>query len=72
MLASIENAFASITGRIHKGVLHDKENSPTDLVIKKGKTVYNVFAEPQFSVADDGPGQPVWQIFVGFNMQFLN
>ena len=41
-------------------------------VIKKGKTVYNVFAEPQFSVADDGPGQPVWQIFVGFNMQFLN
>jgi len=41
-------------------------------VIKKGKTVYNVFAEPQFSVADHGPGQPVWQIFVGFNMQFLN
>ena len=24
-------------------------------VIKEGKTVYNVFAEPQFSVADDGP-----------------
>lgn len=41
-------------------------------VIKKGKTVYNVFAEPQFSVADDGPGQPEWQIFLGFNMQFLN
>jgi hypothetical protein len=41
-------------------------------VIKKGKTVYNVFAEPQFSVADHGPGQPEWQIFAGFNMQFLN
>ncbi|MCB1779918.1 MAG: hypothetical protein KDJ34_07455 [Candidatus Competibacteraceae bacterium] len=41
-------------------------------VIKKGKTVYNIFAEPQFSVADDGPGQPEWQIFLGFNMQFLN
>ena len=41
-------------------------------VIKKDKTVYNVFVEPQASVADDGPGQPVWQIFVGFNMQFLN
>ena len=40
-------------------------------VIKKGKTVYNVFAEPQFSVADEGPGQPEWQIFVGLNMQFL-
>ena len=40
-------------------------------VIKKGKTVYNIFAEPQFSVADKGPGQPEWQIFLGFNMQFL-
>jgi hypothetical protein len=40
-------------------------------VIKKGKTVYNLFAEPQFSVADHGPGQPEWQIFAGFNMQFL-
>lgn len=41
-------------------------------VIKKDKTVYNVFIEPQFSVADEGPGQPDWQIFFGFNMQFLN
>lgn len=41
-------------------------------VIKKGKTVYNVFVEPQFSVADDGPGQPEWQIFFGLNLQFLN
>lgn len=40
-------------------------------VIKRGKTVYNLFVEPQFSVADDGPGQPNWQVFVGFNMQFL-
>jgi hypothetical protein len=40
-------------------------------VIKKDKTVYNMFIEPQFSVADSGPGQPNWQIFVGFNMQFL-
>jgi hypothetical protein len=29
---------------------------------------YNVFAEPQFSVADDGSEQPEWQIFLGFNM----
>ena len=41
-------------------------------VIKRGKTVFNVFVEPQFSIADDGPGQPDWQIFLGFNMQFLN
>jgi hypothetical protein len=41
-------------------------------IFKKGKTVYNVFAEPQFSIADKGPGQPEWQIYVGLNMQFLN
>ena len=41
-------------------------------VIPKGKTVYNVFVEPQWSVADKGPGWPEWQVFVGFNMQFLD
>ncbi|EAX5650148.1 hypothetical protein BBY84_08630 [Salmonella enterica] len=41
-------------------------------VIKQGKTVYNFFVEPQGSVADDGPGQPRWQIFAGFNLQFMN
>jgi hypothetical protein len=39
-------------------------------VIPKGKTVYNIFIEPQWSVADKGPGWPEWQVFVGFNMQF--
>ena len=41
-------------------------------VIKHGKTVYNLFVEPQFSVADRGPGQPEWQIFFGLNLQFLD
>lgn len=41
-------------------------------VIPKGKTVFNLFVEPQVSVADRGPGQPQWQIFAGFNMQFLH
>ncbi|EFK10822.1 conserved hypothetical protein [delta proteobacterium NaphS2] len=40
-------------------------------VFKKDKTVFNVFIEPQISVLDEGAGQPEWQIFVGFNMQFL-
>ncbi len=40
-------------------------------VFKRGTTVYNAFIEPQVSLADDGPGQPEWQIFVGFNMQFM-
>ncbi|MHC5175407.1 hypothetical protein [Serratia rhizosphaerae] len=41
-------------------------------VIKQGKTVYNFFIEPQGSVADHGPGQPRWQIFVGLNLQFMD
>lgn len=40
-------------------------------VVKKDATVYNFFVEPQFSVADRGPGQPEWQIYFGLNMQFL-
>jgi len=40
-------------------------------VFKSGSTVYNVFIEPQVSLADDGPGQPEWQVFMGFNMQFM-
>ena len=39
-------------------------------VIPTKKVVYNVFVEPQWSVADKGAGYPKWQIFVGFNMQF--
>lgn len=41
-------------------------------VLKRDKTVYNLFIEPQFSIADKGAGQPSWQIFTGLNMQFLN
>lgn len=40
-------------------------------VVKQGKTVYNFFVEPQFSITDSGPGQPEWQVFFGLNMQFL-
>ena len=40
-------------------------------VMKKGKTVYNMFVEPQFSVADSGPGMPEWQIYFALNLQFL-
>lgn len=40
-------------------------------VIKQGKSVYNFFVEPQFSVADSGPGQPRWQVFAGLNLQFM-
>ncbi|MDM9558278.1 hypothetical protein [Bordetella petrii] len=41
-------------------------------VFKRNKTVYNLFVEPQFSVASRGPGQPDWQIYMGLNLQFPN
>lgn len=41
-------------------------------VFKRKSVVYNAFLEPQYSVADQGAGQPEWQVFVGFNMQFSN
>ncbi|MCK5360865.1 MAG: hypothetical protein KAJ95_09585 [Gammaproteobacteria bacterium] len=53
---------------------NDNYNIPVGLgigkVFKKGKTVYNAFVEPQYTVAYEGPGQPKKQIFFGFNMQF--
>jgi len=33
-------------------------------------TSVNVFAEPQWTVAHDGAGQPKFQVFAGVNMQF--
>lgn len=39
-------------------------------VIPSKKAIFNVFIEPQFSVADKGPGWAKWQIFIGFNTQF--
>jgi len=39
-------------------------------VIPTEKVVFNVFVEPQVSVADRGAGWPEWQIFVGLNTQF--
>lgn len=41
-------------------------------VFKRDRTVFNLFVEPQWSVADKGPGQPKWQVFFGLNMQFVN
>lgn len=40
-------------------------------VMKRNNTIFNLFVEPQFSVADKGSGQPKWQIFLGLNLQFL-
>jgi hypothetical protein len=39
-------------------------------VIPRKNVVYNVFIEPQISIADRGAGWPKWQIFIGWNNQF--
>lgn len=39
-------------------------------VIPVGKCVFNLFAEPQLSVAAEGAGQAVYQTYFGFNTQF--
>ena len=39
-------------------------------VIPTPKVVFNVFVEPQYSVADEGAGWPEWQVFIGLNSQF--
>ena len=39
-------------------------------VIKSGKTTYNFFVEPQYTVAFSGDNQPQWQIYFALNMQF--
>lgn len=39
-------------------------------LLQQGNRFYNVFIETWFSVADEGPGQPNWQIYFALNMQF--
>lgn len=39
-------------------------------VVKVGNVVFNIFAEPQFTVLHEGVGQPEFQIFFGLNTQF--
>jgi len=39
-------------------------------VFKVGTTTYNLFAEPQWTVAHDDDGLPKFQVFFGLNLQF--
>jgi hypothetical protein len=38
--------------------------------LRPGGPTINAFAEPQFTVAHDGAGQPKLQVFMGLNLQF--
>ena len=35
-----------------------------------GKTVFNIFLEPQFTILHSGTGQPAFQLYTALNMQF--
>lgn len=37
--------------------------------LRPGGVTINAFAEPQFTVAHDGAGQPKFQVFMGLNLQ---
>lgn len=53
---------------------HDTYTVPLGLgigqVIPTDNVVYNIFIEPQYSIADKGDNWQQWQVFIGFNMQF--
>ena len=40
-------------------------------VLTHGKAVFNLFLEPQFTIAHKGVGQPAIQIFAAINVQFI-
>lgn len=40
-------------------------------VMKLGRTVFNIFVEPQFTILHDGVGQPAFQLYTALNMQFI-
>jgi len=40
-------------------------------VVKAPGVVLNFFLEPQVTLLEEGPGQPEFQVFFGFNTQFL-
>ena len=40
-------------------------------VMRLGRTVFNIFIEPQFTILHDGVGQPAFQLYSALNMQFL-
>lgn len=42
------------------------------VVTKVGSMVFNIFAEPQFTILHNGTGQPAFQLFFGLNLQFTS
>ncbi len=75
MIQMGEGVYLRSTPIMYKNFENDSYSIPVGFgagkVLKRGKTMYNMFIEPQYSVADSGAGISKWQVFVGFNMQFM-
>jgi len=41
-------------------------------VVKVGRSVFNMWLEPQFTILHDGAGYPAFQLFVGLNLQLIS
>ena len=74
MLQLGKGTYLRSTGIWSKDFEHNTYTIPLGLgigqVLKHGKTAFNVFIEPQYSVADKGEGISKWQIFTALNLQF--
>ena len=57
------------------GIENDKYNVPAGLgigkVVSTSKAVFNLFAQPQYTILSRGAGQPELQIFIGVNTRFV-
>jgi hypothetical protein len=69
-----KGSYLRSTGLWNFNLENDSYNIPLGIgagqVVKTGKTVLNIFLEPQFTLLHYGSGQPAIQIFGGINCQF--
>ena len=68
--------YVRSTGIMAFDLLSGNYNVPFGLglgkVVKAGPMVFNIFAEPQFTILHKGMGQPALQFLFGLNMQFVS
>ena len=69
-----EGVYLRSSGIMQFNLLSGDYNVPFGMglgkVIKSEKLVFNIFAEPQFTILHKGTGQPELQFFFGLNTQF--
>lgn len=61
---------ATWTWDLHEGTYYVPVGAGVGKVWKPSTTTWNVFVEPQWTLAHDGDGVPEFQIYAGLNLQF--